>query len=101
MINIETEELLPLAKAAEWLPRRRRGQKPHASTMYRWSTVGCKGIVLETLQVGGSRCTSRAAVQRFLERLTYGEDDNKNFSHGAQQTPGANGIGRELDEAGL
>ena len=101
MINIETEQLVPLTQAAEWLPRRRRGQKPHASTMYRWATAGCKGFVLETLQVGGTRCTSRAAVQRFLERLTHGEDHTGKSDAETQRSARSHVIGLELDEAGL
>ena len=40
----------------------------------RLSTVGqrsgCRGVVLETIQVGGTRCTSREALQRFFENLS-------------------------------
>ena len=64
------ETVISLANAPKELPRRRRGRKVHVSTMYRWATVGCKGIVLETIQIGGTRCTSREALQRFFERLS-------------------------------
>jgi hypothetical protein len=70
MIDSGSETLLSLAQAADELPRRRRGRKTHISTLFRWSTVGCRGVVLETLQVGGTRCTSREALQRFFERLS-------------------------------
>jgi hypothetical protein len=70
MINSETESLLTLAQAADGLPRRRRGRKSHVATLYRWATVGCRGIRLETIQVGATRCTSREALQRFFERLS-------------------------------
>jgi hypothetical protein len=70
MIDSTTETIISLADAAKELPRRRRGRKVHVSCVYRWSTVGCKGVVLETLQVGGTRCTSREALQRFFERLS-------------------------------
>jgi Protein of unknown function (DUF1580) len=64
------ETLLPPAEAAKELPRRRRGRKTHVSTLYRWMTSGCRGVVLESIQVGGTRCTSREALQRFFERLS-------------------------------
>jgi hypothetical protein len=70
MIDTSVESLIPLAQSADELPRRRKGRKTHVSCLYRWSTVGCRGIVLETLQVGGTRCTSREALQRFFERLS-------------------------------
>ncbi|MBN2025123.1 MAG: DUF1580 domain-containing protein [Pirellulales bacterium] len=54
------------------LPARRAGKRPHVSCLYRWSTAGCKGEVLETLQVGGTRCTSREALARFFRRLSRG-----------------------------
>jgi hypothetical protein len=70
MIDSSTETLIPLTQAANELPRRRRGRKTHVSTLFRWTTVGCRGVVLESIQVGGTRCTSREALQRFFERLS-------------------------------
>ena len=70
MIDTTAEFPVPLSQAADGLPRRRRGRKTHVSTLFRWSSAGCKGVVLETIQVGGTRCTSREALQRFFERLT-------------------------------
>lgn len=63
------EEVLSLTDAAKLLPRRRRGKKPHSSTLYRWATVGLRGVTLETLRVGGTLCTSREALQRFFVAL--------------------------------
>jgi hypothetical protein len=70
MIDSTTETLISLADAAKSVPRRRRGRKTHLSTLYRWATVGIRGVMLETLQCGGSRCTSRQALQRFYEKLS-------------------------------
>ena len=72
MIDSGSESLLTLAQAAEQLPRRRRGRKTHISTLYRWTTAGCRGVRLDTLQVGATRCTSREALQRFFEQLSQG-----------------------------
>lgn len=63
MLNTVSETLVSLAEAARLLGK-------HVATAYRWSTAGVRGVVLETIQVGGTRCTSREAVQRFCERLT-------------------------------
>jgi hypothetical protein len=70
MINATDEHVLTLAQAANELPRRSRGRKTSTSTLYRWSTAGCRGVRLETIQIGGSRCTSRQALQRFFDSLT-------------------------------
>jgi hypothetical protein len=69
-IDISRESPIPLIQATAHVPRRRRGRKTSASTLHRWATVGLRGIVLETLQVGGTKCTSMAALQRFFDRLS-------------------------------
>jgi hypothetical protein len=70
MIDFEAESILTLAQAAAELPRRRRGRKTNVSTLYRWSTTGCRGVVLETIQIGATRCTSREALSRFFAQLS-------------------------------
>lgn len=69
-IRIGEEELLSLADAAKRLPRKNSGKRVHVAALYRWASTGCRGVVLETLQVGGQRFTSMAALQRFAEELT-------------------------------
>ncbi len=49
-------------EAPRYIPSR-----PSASTVYRWSVRGSKGVVLETGTIGGRRYTTREAVERFLE----------------------------------
>ena len=40
------------------------------ATLYRWASHGCRGVRLETIQIGGTKCTSRQALQRFFAGLT-------------------------------
>ena len=70
MIDTTTETVVTFPQAADELLRRRMGRKIHVSTFYRWGTAGCRGVRLETIQIGATRCTSREALQRFFERLT-------------------------------
>lgn len=70
MIDTPRESLLTLAQAASELPRRRRGRKTNVATLYRWTTVGCRGVRLEFTQIGGTRCTSHEALGRFFDALT-------------------------------
>jgi hypothetical protein len=70
MIDIASERVISFAEAADRLPRRRKGRKPHVATLYRWAQRGCRGVVLETVQVGATRCTSIEALQRFCDRLS-------------------------------
>lgn len=69
MIDLANEKPISFAEAATTLPRRRRGKKPHVATLYRWSKRGISGVRLETIQIGGTRCTSSEAMQRFFDSL--------------------------------
>ncbi len=97
MIDPFAEQLISLTEAAALLPRRRRGRKPAVATLYRWSTSGVRGVILETIQVGGTRCTSREALQRFFLALQTVSTSI------AARTPGlnANNVGQRLDAAGF
>ena len=70
MIDPLTERIVTLAKAAEVCPPRRAGKNTHKSCVYRWTTVGCRGVRLESIAIGATRCTSLEALVRFFERLT-------------------------------
>jgi hypothetical protein len=59
-----------LTEATKRLPCRRKGARPNVATLYRWAQTGCRGIRLETLCVGATRCTSMEAMQRFFDALT-------------------------------
>lgn len=74
MIDLATENVMPLAQAAKLIPSTRTpGKRLNACTIWRWATRGCKGTKLETLKTPGGLVTSQEAVQRFLEKLTAGE----------------------------
>lgn len=70
MIDIKSESVISLAEAPRHLPRRPDGKPRHLSTLYRWMTTGVRGVVLETCMVGGTRCTSIEALQRFSEAIS-------------------------------
>jgi hypothetical protein len=102
MIDSATETLVSLADAARTLPRRRRGRAVHVSCIYRWTTTGLRGVVLESLQVGGSRCTSQEALQRFFMRLSEPRQVGTvvNRRTPAQRQRAVERAGRELAERG-
>jgi hypothetical protein len=72
MIDPLTESPVSLTQAAklDCFPERRAGSRINVATLYRWSTIGCRGVVLETIQIGSTRCTSREALGRFFRALT-------------------------------
>jgi len=100
MINIQVEQVVSLTDATKLMPKRRGGKRPHVATMHRWSTRGHRGIVLETLQVGGTKCTSVEALQRFFDRLSSPTTSTLPFLtvHRAKQQLA---IDRQLDAEGL
>lgn len=62
-------QLLPLTKLAASLPPVRGGRPPNRTTLYRWATTGLKcrsgqRVKLDAEFVGGTLCSSIAAVQR-------------------------------------
>jgi hypothetical protein len=69
MIDPLKEELILPRDAAGLFPKGPKGRKIHVCCIYRYMTVGVRGVVLESLDAP-RRCTSREAVARFLERLT-------------------------------
>ncbi len=74
-INVFSEQVLTLSEATKRLPKKRRGKEMHVSVLYRWAKGGLRSsdgveIRLETVQVGGTKCTSLEALQRFFDRLS-------------------------------
>ncbi len=66
-----TKRWLTLSEAAALLPRRRRGRKVAASTLWRWSRYGLHGVYLRVWAIGGSgTCTTREALEAFFDELT-------------------------------
>ena len=72
MIDPETEHLIPLAQAAEILPKSRSGSRIHPTTLRRWTTDGVDGVVLEAVKIGRRLFTSKEAVRRFVRQQERG-----------------------------
>lgn len=64
-LYFQQKEAIPITEVANHVPKR-NGKKVHYSTIYRWTTKGARGRVLESHLVGGIRYTTVEAVQRFL-----------------------------------
>jgi hypothetical protein len=65
MIDLATEQLVPLQEVPRLLPPRPSGKRVHVSAVYRWAQRGVGGLRLEAVRVGGTTYTSREALQRF------------------------------------
>lgn len=58
------EDLIRLSEFSKIFPTR-----PNPSTAWRWAKHGTRGVILETVAIGGTLYTSREAANRFLEAL--------------------------------
>jgi hypothetical protein len=67
-IESESSDLLPLSSVPnlKWLPRRRRGAKLSYTCLWRWATKGVAGVVLPTVRVGGTPCTTESDLRDFF-----------------------------------
>jgi hypothetical protein len=74
MIDIQTEQVVTPAKATHFCPERRRGVRPNVATIYRWMMQGVRGIKLESIVIGSTRCTSIEKLQSFFDALTAAAD---------------------------
>jgi len=102
MIDPNTETLISLADAAKSLPRRRGGKKVHLSCAYRWTKAGCRGVILESIQIGGTRCTSKEALARFFQRLTFGNGSTPESPRSpARRRRAAETAQRQLEREGV
>lgn len=88
MINIASEDILTPTQACEWLPRRRAGKKTSLSTICRWINAGVAGVRLETIHLGGVRCTSKQALQRFFDAVSAARAGDAPASDPASPSPG-------------
>ncbi len=64
------EQPISLRDGAKLFAKNAQGKHPHVSCLYRYTNTGCRGVVLESIQAGSVRCTSREAVARFINALT-------------------------------
>jgi hypothetical protein len=72
MINPETETLILPKDVCRMFPGR-SGNGISLSTVWRWMLQGRKRQKLDSLIVGGTRYTSKEAVQRFVAGLNGGQ----------------------------
>jgi hypothetical protein len=109
MIDIATEQLIPLTQAARLVPPGHGGRKTHISTLLRWISPGVRLpggqlVRLEALRVGSRWCTSSPALQRFFEALTPtptgGSGPEMPRSSAARQRASER-AGKELERMGL
>lgn len=69
-IDTARESVLTFAEAACYVGKLKGTKRLAFQTLFRWATKGCSRVLLETICVGGHRCTSKEALQRFFDAVT-------------------------------
>ena len=69
-------DLISLADACKLLPTR-DGKEVSPETVYCWATRGLRGHTLETWRVGGRRCTTEAALEKFVQATSGKPEDSQ------------------------
>lgn len=83
MIDLEREVPVTLAEAPKLIPAINAipgmdaRKTMHPRTLYNWSTRGKRGVVLETVPIGGILVTTREALQRFFLRLASSREQQR------------------------
>ena len=81
MIDLDRETLVTLAEAPRLIPAINavpgmEARKPlHPRTIYNWASRGKRGVVLETVPVGGILVTTKQALERFFSRLATAREN--------------------------
>lgn len=103
MIPIQGETLIPLREVPKHLPARPSAKRVHISACYRWVSTGVRGVVLESLKIGGTTYTSLEAIERFARQLSRHPSDSTNEHRDTPaRTRSLNGTAARLEwELGL
>jgi hypothetical protein len=80
MIDLKVEKTFPVVEAQ--VPNCTRQFAPETWT--RWATKGLNGVVLESKEIGGVKCTSIDAICRFFDAVTANKKPSPGRVEGAK-----------------
>lgn len=100
MIDVQKEQLRTLnaARRLPWM-RGRAGNSLSLDTLNRWRLRGIRGVVLETVKIGGTVYTSDEATLRFIDKLNGQNGPAPRPS--TQRRRAIADADRRLDDAGI
>jgi hypothetical protein len=87
------DTIVSLREAAKLLPGR-----PHISTLHRWRKIGCRGVKLQTIKVGGRYFVSHKAIQEFLAASSVDTAPALQNSRTPPADKASDEIGRHVDQ---
>ena len=100
-VDIERERVVPFGDVPKLgiIPVRRRGTRLNLRTVYRWATVGLRGVVLPTQLVGAQRVTSVEALLRFFDAVSAAARAGGGMNGGSRNGGGrGRSSGPDVDE---
>jgi hypothetical protein len=106
-VDIERERVVPLGEVPKLgiIPRRRKGARLNLRTVYRWATVGLRGVILPSQLVGAQRVTSVEALLRFFEAVSAarpgGGTNGSRMNGGGRRRSSGPDVDEELDRLGF
>lgn len=95
-IDPDIEDIITLGEACRLIPP--QGIAP--CTMARWIQRGVRGVVLETVIIGGRRLTSREALQRFFSAQNADQTPAPSITSSQRQRQ-SEAARRELEKMGI
>ncbi len=98
MIDTTAEKPIPIDEIpAEHIPGR-GGRPVHQVTLSMWYRRGVRGILLETIMIGGRRCTSIEALNRFYQAVSQARSTHPSHRPPADAAPSPR-TGRDKSKA--
>jgi hypothetical protein len=76
-MTYDLKKLFPFRELAKQIPARRAGRPVHFSCLHRWSQNGCRGVKLQYVQVGATRCASLEMLEEFFEQLKKQQESGR------------------------
>lgn len=99
-IDVTQHKLLTLSQAARFARSGNRSVAP--STIWRWYRKGIAGVKLETICLGGTRCTSAESLTAFFAAVTEAKSGEEPGTSTADGSASRSATTRErLRRAGL
>jgi hypothetical protein len=82
-------KLIPLTQIPDLpeLPLRRGGAKLNVATLYRWAIKGSAGVILPTVRVGATLCTTREEFFQWLADVAAARRNQSNVRDEAAPGP--------------
>lgn len=102
-VDLQREKVVPLAEVPKLgiIPRRRKGARLNLRTLYRWASVGLRGVILPSQLVGAQRVTSVEALLRFFDAVSAASRPRRHRGAGKPRPTSDPNVDEELDRLGV